>query len=296
LTTSLEDSLYLELVESLTYRDFLRIWMSEGGRNGSKISYGEAAKRCGFKSRSYLSDLVHERRALSAKGLEQILVGLSNLPDLVIKCFQHLVFLEEIELRPDRMTKEKILSKLKVIRQRSKRLFTEESKLITFDSLEALVTNPNFHLCYAALGLDQSGESIRNIALKTGLSSLVIHSLLAEMCRKGFATVLSRRTHDEDLYIACDAHRVLESLTPNKAFHAFMINWLSFLLSKIEHHPPKKTDLYNLSTFRINSSDQSSLRHKIVNAVDSIVEDFESAKGDSLVSLSVFYLADHSEK
>jgi hypothetical protein len=181
------------------------------------------------------------------------------------------------------------------MRQRTQRRFSKDSKSITFESVEALVTNPNFHLCYAALGLDQSGESVVKIALKTGLKTATIHSLLTEMCHKGFATKLPPESYGEDLYIACDAHRVIESLTPNKAFHVFMTNWLSFLLQKIEKTPPKKTNLYNLSTFKVNSSDKASLRQKIVTAIDSIVEDYESAKGDSLASLSVYYLSDHSD-
>lgn len=230
MTTSIEESLYLKLVESLTYRDFLRLWMSEGGRNGSKISFGEAAKKCGFKSRAYLSDLVHERRSISAKGLEHIVSGFSNLPELITKYFQYLVFLEEAEFRPDGLNYEKILAKIRIIRQRTQRRFSKESKSITFESVEILVINPNFHLCYAALGFNQSGESVVKIALKTGLKTAVIQSLLAEMCHKGFAIKLPNKNNSEDLYIACDAHRVIESLSPNKAFHVFMTNWLSFLV------------------------------------------------------------------
>jgi hypothetical protein len=296
LTTSRDESLYLKLVESLNYRDFLKLWLSEGGRNGTKISFGDAAKRCGFKSRAYLSDLIHERRSLSQNALEQIQGGLSSLPNVVSKYFEYLVFSEESELRPDGLNKDKIASKLKILRQRSKRMYSPESKSLSFDSVETLITNPNFHLCYAALGLDQSGESIAKIASKTGLEVTTIRSLLAEMCKKGFAAKLPAKIGKEELYTACDAHRVIEGLAPNKAFHTFMINWLSFLLQKVKATPPNRPDLYNLSTFRVKSSDKEPLRSKIVNAIDSLVEEFETDKGDSLVSLSVFYLSQHRDK
>lgn len=296
MTISLDENLYLKLVESLNYRDFLKLWLSGGGRNGSKISFGDAAKRCGFKSRAYLSDLIHARRSLSQNALEQIRGGLSSLPNVVSKYFEYLVFLEESELRPDGLNKEKIVSKLKILRQRSRRMYSPESKSLSFDSVETLITNPNFHLCYAALGLDQCGESIAKIVSKTGLTAATTRSLLAEMCKKGFATKLPSKIGKEELYTACDAHRVIEGLAPNEAFHAFMINWLSFLLQKVKGMPPNRPDLYNLSTFRVKTSEKEPLRSKIVNAIDSIVEEFETEKGESLVSLSVFYLSQHREK
>jgi hypothetical protein len=86
-----------------------------------------------------------------------------------------------------------------------------------------------------------------------------------------------------------DAHRVVEQIASPGAFHAFIVNWLSHVLRKTAAAPPKAEDLYNVSTFSVRSADRPMLRRRLIDAIDSLVEEFEASPGDEIVSLTVVY-------
>lgn len=282
-------SFYLRLIEASDHRSFLRCWMTEGGRNGSAITFGEASRRFGFSSRSFLSDVLQGKKSLSLRSLHAIRRGLSHLPDVVVRCFVFLAYQDEEGLRPQSMTKAKAQSVLVKLRQRGRRLFQEENPQRLQQEIDTLVTQMAFHLCFAALDVGESGESIQGVCAKTRLSLDVVTSMLEQMSKAGFVAPVGSDVSGVTHYRAMDAHRVVEQMASPGAFHAFVVNWLSHVLRQAAAEPPRAEDLYNVSTFSVRTKDRPLFRRRLIDAIDSLVEEFEASPGEEIVSLSVVY-------
>jgi hypothetical protein len=146
-----------------------------------------------------------------------------------------------------------------------------------------------FHLCFAALQVGEEGESIHGVCQKTGLTPEAATAMLEQMAQAGFAARVAPGETGNTHYRAMDAHRVVEQIASPGAFHAFIVNWLSHVLRKTAAAPPKAEDLYNVSTFSVRSADRPMLRRRLIDAIDSLVEEFEASPGDEIVSLTVVY-------
>jgi hypothetical protein len=288
---------YLTLVESSSYRDFLRRWMAAGGRSGKPLTFGEAARRCRFESRSFLSDVLAGRRSLSEQSLKKLTAGFFDLPDVLIKIFLALVHSEEAELLPPGVTPERVERKLHALRQRAFRVFQRHDKELPTNSIDVLIQQPLFHLAYAAMGLGEQGEAFADLLRKTSSTATDMKPILADMISCGFVEVFSDSSTEsvagDDFtdtslrYRAKDAHRILEGLASPGAFHSFIVNWISFIVAQVQRQPPDPKELFNVSTFTIRTGEFPEMRKRLVDAIDALVEEFGTVVGDDLVRLTV---------
>ncbi len=288
---------YLTLVESSSYRDFLRRWMAAGGRSGKPLTFGEAARRCRFESRSFLSDVLAGRRSLSEQSLKKLTAGFFDLPDVLIKIFLALVHSEERDLMPPGVTPERVQRKLQALRQRALRVFRNRDQEPSTQRIDDLILQPLFHLTYAAMGLGEQGETFAGLLRKTSSTAEQMKPVLAEMISFDFVEVYSESSSEIPVaeefadsalrYRAKDAHRILEGLASPGAFHSFIVNWISFIAAQVTRQPPDPKELFNVSTFTIRTGEFPELRKRLVDAIDALVEEFGSVVGDDLVRLTV---------
>ncbi len=288
---------YLTLAQSSSYRDFMRRWMAAGGRSGRPLTFGEAARRCRFESRSFLSDVLAGRRSLSEQSLKKLTAGFFDLPDVLIKIFLALVHSEERDLLPPGVTPERVLRKLQALRQRALRVFQNHDHEPSTQRIDDLILQPLFHLAYAAMGLADQGETFAGLLRKTSSNAKDLKPVLAEMIASDFVEVFSdasseapvgRDLGDESLrYRAKDAHRILEGLASPGAFHSFIVNWMSFVVAQVTRQPPDPRELFNVSTFTIRAGEFPEMRKRLVDAIDALVEEFGAVVGDDLVRLTV---------
>jgi hypothetical protein len=271
------------LKEASCYRNFLDLWRGVGGKNGSPLSYGEAALRIGFKSRAFLSDVIQGRKGLTQKSLNSFLECFQTLPPEANRLFENLVYLEHSELRPAKLSFQQIEARISKLRSRLDRLLQIETKP---DSQVSLVTSPQFHICYAALGSLNSGVTLGQVQQKTGLNKDQTERILQQMVENDFCEVIETTPLK---YAAKDSHRVVEVLSNHPVFKEFVSTWLENLLSSLQTQKILQGDLYNVSTFSILKKNQPELRKKLTAAIDTVIENFEEPDGDAVSTLTVVF-------
>lgn len=293
-------TLYRALAESQSYRAFLQRWLAGGGRSGRALSFGEAARRCRFESRSFLKEVCSGRRSLAQQSFKKVAAGLCDLPDVLVKIFLGLVHREEPDLRPSGLTVERLERRLLALRQRACRLFAEEREIPSRNATDELITQPLFHLAYAAMGLGEQGESLESLARKTAATPSSLKALLDAMMANGWIeSVREPRlcpagggdTHgladSEVRYRALDAHRLIEGLASPETLQAFRLSWLTFLRDQAAARWLSRNELFNVSTFSVRASEYPELRKRLVDVIDALVEEFGAAVGEDVVQLTV---------
>ena len=256
--------------------DFVHCWMKHAGRNQQPITFGIATKKIGFNSRGFLSDLVHGKKTLSERSFRLLLRRFQDLPPDCQRLFELLAFAENPGPAPSAKVVESVPLLLKKTRQKLRR--TAQNSPVK-DSAVSLLVDPQFHLCYAALGSPTKPKSFQSVKGATNLPEQQLSELLDRMRSEGFCDVV------EGSWYALDSHRIIASLGTPENLKIFLKNWFLALHKFVNSAGVTDQELYNVSTISICGKDKPEIRKRLEKLLDAIIEEFETEEGDEVASL-----------
>lgn len=271
-------NLFAAALEAKDYRSFLRLMM-ESRHAHRAITLSELAKKSGFSSKGYISDLLAGRKKLTAKALPKILTAL-NLPKRLENYFELLAQLEEKSLRSPGLDEKEIQLKLKRLR----RSFTDKES----SGQTALLPKANSeiyrHLAYkvyASLGSPEVGADFPQIVKRSGLSEAAARDALDAL----IAIKLAREEKGR-FFCAIGTIEAL-GLDQQTRFQEVLASATSALIQKIQQIHKFPNDFYFYSSFALDPEKELLLKKKLQELLCNFVDEHQNEDGELVKSIVI---------
>jgi hypothetical protein len=182
-----------QFMEASDYRSFLDLFIKEVGQTRA-LGWADIARRGGFASRSFPREVVLGKKRLTLLSLPKFIKGLGLNADLA----DYLRILVEIE-HPDCRTKVMDEGKLHLLRSNlCQRILNKRSaNKAPVDSGYRIAQLP---LVYAALGTTETGATLNQIEVRTGLTEgqtveILSHAVHVGIVEKRGARYFAQQNH-----------------------------------------------------------------------------------------------------
>jgi uncharacterized protein (TIGR02147 family) len=263
------------LLQSTSYRDFIKTVISIRSKNGKPYGYATIARNSGFASRGFPHDVTKGAKRLTIESMHKMAKGLGLTSEL------HTYFIKLVEFEhPDCRIKpsntEAINRSLTSLRQR-----LLQKKTVQEGAADSSFQNKNIPILYASLGTPELGASLNDVVLKTGLSITAIESGLATLIQIGLVQKIN------DRYYPRDNHVSFQHLTENNMFKDFYLELLSTAEKKAHKNFTDANSLFFSSAFSVQRKDLPLLKEELREVLLKFVDQCEQPNGDQVVSLVV---------
>lgn len=264
------------------YRQFLRALVEDREPGQSGRSFGALALRCGFRSRSFLRDVVQGQRRLTPASHAKVLAGLP-LPAKDLRLFDYLVQREESEVRPPRTPLTTVEKRLEAARARARAAYELSDSTDFRRQVLDLVGNPLFPRIYASLGDATKGESLAGICRKLQQPPSTVGPVLAAMTTCG----LARKALGEENFVAVSSHFIIESVGASDAFRTIFLASLEAARRSFNENPASTVNLFETTTFSLPADRVPTLKRELRRVLNEFVEAHEAPDGGALCTLTV---------
>lgn len=256
------------LIKSRSYQDFLREAFRVTKETKRGFSLAVLAQKVGCRSKSYPREVMTGRRSLSldyAQGFANAFGLKGDAKKLFLKYVEH-------ERRPEDKVREEIQKIRARLRNRIDHTQARPKDLFN-DTLWIDI--------YAGLGSMESGATLRQICIRTGLPTDTVLAALQGMIAKAIVS------QSGDAYLPVSLHHFFEDLGQDKIFQKRYLEILDRLRAKARISTDPREGFFYCSTISIKSSDMQKFRSELKNLIGRFVQDAENAEGDKLAHLAV---------
>jgi uncharacterized protein (TIGR02147 family) len=244
----------------------------------SAYSYSALSQKAGFKSRSFIREVLDHKKNMSPVSLEKlcdILGYKSSVKQLALLLLQE-------ELGP---TSETLKIKLKITRLK-KRIASDKQRYQFQKSFP--VTNefvffgqPELMYVYSALGSQENGANLDEIANKTNLNQNLCLANLEILLKNDFI----EKRHDR--YFAVLNHLVLSKLGKSVDFKNIFLRSLKDLQKNAYRNFDSGDDLFFHSAFSVSADNLAALKEKLRQTVVDFIDDQMDDEGGQIIKLTV---------
>ena len=173
------------------YREFLKTFFEKSQPRNRKANLADLARKAQFSSRSFVSDVLRGKRRITAATLPRFKLAL-GVTGAWAHYFDLMVMKEETDLRPARLTTEKIDDGLQAVRKKIRdRFFSEQP--IEPERLKGLFNSFQVFDVFAAMGSLEAGADLPQILRRTKLPVEIVTSVLENLVNLGFIERRERR-------------------------------------------------------------------------------------------------------
>ena len=260
------------LVESSSYRDFLKRFFSEEVCH-HKVSYASFARRAGFASRNFPRDVQVGSKRITHRSLPKFVKGFGLRGDLA-QYFRLLVENEETDLGGE----DTASTQLKLDRLKQK-IQNRLNQPVGAGSA-SLYLFAQWPKVYAALGDSQRGAQLSQIIQRTGFSQTQCQRILDHMVEKGFVG-----KNQQGNYLAKSSHLVLEGMGKDDAFKVFFRQALREVERKSQTHFGGDQALFYHGVFSVNRQRLPELKKEMLELLHRFVDENEDCEGDSATTM-----------
>jgi uncharacterized protein (TIGR02147 family) len=260
------------LLTAKDYRQFIKTALSSSGK---KVNYSALSRRAGFSSRSYFKEVVDGRKGMSVASMKGFRKAL-KLEGQLGTYFETLVSLTERDCNYASRSSDELQSELEKIR---KKIRTGRVGLKAKSSSGKLFASRHSPEIYAALGSLQFGATVGEMIQKTGLSKVVIESVLKIFVENGFCSVSG------DRYFASESVIDLTDIGGDKAFQDCYLGAIETLKRKSAVGFESKTELYSYSAFSMRSEKMAEFKQKLNVAILECLDQYQDDDGDAVVKV-----------
>ncbi len=269
-----------ELLSAKSYRSFLRVFFnSSGGQR--PLTYGEFAQRAGFKSRTFMNDVILGRKRLTPLSIEQVKVGL-RLTGAWADYLHCLVAMDEPKFQTSSRDQKYYLERLKkkklALQARSK-----QKNGGTDDAIAKILLQPNFPEMFAALGTFDAGADFETILSRTKFEKTVAISLLGKLIEAEIVELKNGR------YYATEDSLQLEMLGSSEYLRADFFRSVDKAKRRFEKQAAAQKSLFMNQTFLVSEKDLRALREQVFELLKDFVASNEQAEGDTIAELTVAF-------
>lgn len=273
----------LELLQiGLTAKDYRSLLAQtirlRQAQNKIAYSFSALSHRAGFKSRSFISEVLAGKKNMSLVSLQKLCEALS-LKSSIKQLTQLLLLKELASSEPNPALELKIQGLKKKIQSEYQRMaFQNQSDQSLKDNPFGF---PELMYIYAALGEHHLGASIEEIVSKTGLSPDVCVRNLEFLQEHQFIERKERR------YFANLSHLVLNQLGQSMDFKKIYLRSLCSLQKNADKNFNSTTDLFFHSAFSISQKNLPLLKNKLRELIIDFVDEHEDDDGIKIAKLTV---------
>ena len=267
--------------QSECYRSFLMSFFRHRVQLGKPLTYGALAQACGFKSRSFIRDVVLGGKRLTPVSLPKLRLGL-KLPADEWRLFELLVHRDEPELFGVKSSKARIDQLITLARHRAESKHRNDPILLEKQGLDLLFKEAEFPLIYAALGEDEMGSSTARISKMTGVQLDRCERILKKMLHAGVAS-----RSENGNYSAARSHLVLAGFGNSESFKAMFLASLEFLRGQATGMEKKKQCLFQQTSFSIPSEKVSVFKSELQKLILDFVVEQEDPQGERIATIIV---------
>ncbi|WP_413612977.1 hypothetical protein [Bdellovibrio sp. HCB-110] len=266
------DTSYSDLLEMQDARAFLKRALEVRYRKKGKINLADFSRRAGFSSRSFLSEYLAGKKGLSRESVGQLKTAL-KLPKPYLDLFSLLVGKDQPELLARRLSVEDIEKQMGSIKVSVARQ-TEAMSQIKDPS--RLISKPTLFRVFAALGTEEEGASLSEIATRASMSpENVIESLQFLMNEGAITTQNGRyyvRSHQIDFLKMSDSSS-LADLTRTLC---------SQIRADANEIAADSKNYIFYTAFSLQSHQLPEFKEKLREAIFGVLDQYQDDKGDSV--------------
>lgn len=264
-----------KLLQSKDYRGFLDVFFKVSrGAKAAPLTYGELAKRAGFKSRSFLNEVVLGRRRLTSTSTEKVIHGL-KLDSTWAKYLRLLVEYDEAQEEKKSELLENLERLRNVIRTRIQKKDTPR------EGLKKVLLKADFPEVYAALGSGDQAVHLTTVVARTDLPQDSVRKILNQMESVGLVT------SEGDLYLPCLGALDLNQLGRDEFLKMDFFRACEKAKLRFDQQAAKQTALFTTQTYLVSEKKLPELRQRLSALVQDFVDTSEMPDGDTVAELVV---------
>jgi hypothetical protein len=258
-------------------RDFLKqalqlCYPNQGRRNVSDFS-----RRAGFRSRSYLSELLAGKKGYSRDSLMLIKNAL-KVPKPLQSIFELLVYRENQALRPKGLN-ESIIER-RLAKARSEARGFEENNELKSRMLPVLGRSDLLQI-YAALGKEGVGATLNEISKRSSIEGPLVRQALLQLVDVGAVFVEGTR------YVAKNSQLDLFGLRDTESLARLISEASAFLQTRHREILAQSDSLVFHTAFSINSVKLPAFREQLRSAIFEVLDRFQDDEGDTVQQLTL---------
>lgn len=266
----LDPALIQRLVETKSYQQFLQVLLEPRGASA------QLARRAGFNSRSYLSELMAGKKGLSQDSFNRIKTGM-GLPRSLTQLFEALVYQSESQLRPARYSSEQIHD---LISQALREIKTQPSPGNS-ELARACVRSPQVFQIYAALGLPSEGATLEEIMLRTSLSARQVKVHLKKLLERNIIV------HQADRYYAPVSQADHLGIHETEDLSE-MVKLVTQDIQKSRNEILKDANSLTVySAFSVQKRNLPELKKKLQAAIYGVLDEYQDDRGNNVQQIFI---------
>jgi transcriptional regulator with XRE-family HTH domain len=266
--TSLEQSLYTELANAEDARSFLKKALVLQYRRQGKVNIADFSRRAGFTSRSYLSEYLSGKKALSRESLQKIKTAL-KIPKQYVKIFILLVAKDQPGLFPE--TPENIPAKMEALK---KAAYQQDAALSKIEDSDKIVCKRNLFRIYAGLGSEAQGASLAEISERTGLHLSEVNEGLQLLLQKNIVVLKNQR------YYAISNQVDFLKIGVNQSFSLLVKDMASEIRMNAETILAQNENFLFYSAFSLQKHELPIFKEKLRDAIYGVMDQFQKDDGN----------------
>ena len=268
----MSDELFQILHQAGTYREFLAGYYQVMKASNPRFSYGQWSSQCGFKTKSYLRDIIGGTKRLAAASVLPVRDSLkvsAAFKDL----FLYLVSQEENDCPVTQETKSRLNKRVMALQSQVK--FKENQNAQVQDEL---FQNFDWPIVFAGLGTTERGSKLEEIVARSGLSESRVLAALSLMTQR---QLVDKKGHR---FYPTSSSAILSGLE-RSAFKDFYIHSLENASFQARKNFMKKENLFFSLAFSIDPLKQQEFRNRLEQLLHEFSDEAESAEGKKVVRL-----------
>lgn len=240
-------------------------------KKSDRINLSDFSRRAGFSSRSYISEILSDKKGLSRDALLRIRTTL-KLPKPLLEILDLLAYLNTPALRPPQIPEAEVSKRLATARSKLHSLGREKPAAKRRDS--SFVRSTTLYQVYAGLGSLTKGADLATIIARTRLSEVDVKASLAQLLKNG---IISQK---DAIYFATESQIDNFGLQARDGLSALV----SEACGNIRLNRTKIIDtpgnLVFYTAFSMDCDRSTQLKERLREAIFQVFDEFQNDDGD----------------
>lgn len=267
-----------QLLEAKNSQEFLASFFSDH-TPFKNFSYQVFAKRSGYSTKSYISEVISGKKKLSLSSVDKFSKGLA----LNLTWKDYLETLVRIDLSVSTLDRKHLIQKLDKLKNKLNLKNKSRNISESLSQTQKLLLSPLFPEVYASLGDSIHGSDLTTIEKRTKLEKPEIKNILIELVNAQIV-----RTEGDRYIVNTDAIDFSFIDTP-EYFKADFFRSLDKARNRFINQSNSNNSLFMTQTFSVQSNDLPELRKKLESVIFEFSQNSENSNGDTVADINISF-------
>lgn len=267
------------MMEAKDFLTFFQASLEYLYRKKGKINVSDFSRRAGFRSRSYVGELIAGKKGLSEDALKKISRTL-RLPRELSKILEAHAYLQFPELRPKTFRSAEALSGI----EKLKASFLQRHSFMESEIIrEPVVSSTLVYRVYAALGSESQGATLKEICLRTSLEIREAQTALEVLAKFDLVSLREGRFYPKVSQVDFLGLKKADGLSK------LIEECARGLLKNKEKFAESPENLFFYSAFSIDRRQSHAIKEKLREAILAVLDRYQVDDGDEVKEVLVAF-------